>query len=97
MTGTIASLSTRALEILGILVVKDQTAMSLLNPRARCAFLVVVHNAFDRLLPLAHLFRIRHLYPLRGAEVLDEAAILCNETDIWDTLEEGIEFFWLAG
>jgi hypothetical protein len=97
MTGTITSLSTRALKILGILVVEDQTAVSLLNPRTRCAFLVVVHNAFDRILPLAHLLTIRHLQPFRGSEVLDEATILCNEANIGDALEKGIEFFWLAG
>lgn len=92
MTRTIASLSTRALLVLTLLVIEDDTTMLLINPGSWSTLLIILHDTLDRFFPSAHLLQIGLLSPFGGLECLEEAAVLSDETDIGNTLEDTVKF-----
>jgi hypothetical protein len=92
MTRTIAGLSTRALLVLTLLVIEDDTTMLLINPGSWSTLLIILHNTLDRFFPSAHLFQIGLLSPFGGLECLEEAAVLSDETDVGNTLEDTVKF-----
>jgi hypothetical protein len=96
MACAVSSLTACCFLILAALGVENDAAMSGLNPRSGSAFKVVLHNAFDRLLPCAHLVGISHLNPLQRASLLQEAAILGDKSQARHSLEKPVEFFWLT-
>ena len=93
MICTISCLSTRTRWIIAALVMEDETAMAILNPGSRCAFMVILQDTFHRCLPGTHLLCVSHFNPFGITKSLEEASILRNETETWHSFEELVKLF----